>query len=48
VPKSKSKAKPSVQTQFMLDAMVEEGQKTEKHLEKMHEWIDLICSKLEV
>jgi hypothetical protein len=46
-PKSKSKIKPSVQTQFVLDAMVAEEQKMKKRLDKMHESIDLICSKLE-
>jgi hypothetical protein len=30
MPKSKSKAKPSVQTQFVLDAMAAEEQKMEK------------------
>jgi hypothetical protein len=36
-----------VQTQFVLDAMVAEEQKMKKRLDKMHESIDLICSKLE-
>jgi hypothetical protein len=36
-----------VQTQFVLDAMAAEEQKMEKHLEKMHESINLICSKLQ-
>jgi methyl-accepting chemotaxis protein len=47
MPKSKSKAEPSVQTQFVLDAMAEAEQKMKLCLEKMQERIDLICSKLE-
>jgi hypothetical protein len=39
---TKSKIKPSVQTQFVLDAMVAEEQKTDKRLDKMQESIDLI------
>lgn len=41
------KAKPSVQTQFVMDAMAAEEQNIEKCLEKMQESIDRICSKLE-
>jgi hypothetical protein len=43
----KSKVKPSVQTQFVFDAMAAEEQKTEKNLEKLQESIHMICSKLE-
>jgi methyl-accepting chemotaxis protein len=47
VPKLKSKAKPLVQTQFVLEAMAEAEKKMEMCLEMMQEQIDSIYSKLE-
>jgi methyl-accepting chemotaxis protein len=47
VPKPKSKAKPSVQTQFVLEAIAEAEKKTEMCLEMMQDRIDSIYSKLE-
>jgi hypothetical protein len=45
-PISKVKVKPSLQTQFMLDAMEVKAKESEKW-EKMQESIDLIFTKLD-
>jgi hypothetical protein len=47
-PSPKGKAKPSIQTQFVLDAMESNAKKEEIRWEKMQERVNLLFSKLEV
>jgi hypothetical protein len=46
-PKSKSTAKPSLHTRFVLDAMAQDAKREEERWGKMQESIDLLYAKVD-